>query len=132
MSFDSKSLVVAPADWAFWSTARTLLVPIIYDHSGDGKHAITRGACTLNQATKSIDFPFGLHYYTMPQFNLPACTSPYTIYFYHGVIDSIDSHLYLAGANTTDNSLSARLNGGTDYMSNWWGNDVILSTIRSI
>ena len=88
VTFESKGMVLMPADWASWSATRTLLVPIIYDQSGNGKHANMVGACTLDVATKSIVCPLGLHYYTMPQFTLPTGTIPYTIYFRHGRLES--------------------------------------------
>ena len=129
--FNSGGLVVTPSNWATWSLGRTILGPIIYYQSRNGKHAIITGECTLNQATKSIVFPLGQHYYTMPQFTLPTSTSPYTVNFHHGVLNSLGSHLYSAGTNTTNRSLLARRNLGTCYASYWWDIDVSINTPNS-
>ncbi len=127
VTFTSDGSVVTPSDWATWSSGRTILVPTIYDQSGNGRHAIMTGACTLNLATKSIVFPDGMHYYTMPQFTLPTSTSPYTIYFHYGVLNTFRrNHLFSAGpwAPASGGSLAAvMVYNGTYIRDYWWNYD---------
>ena len=86
------------------------------------------GACTLNQVTKSIVLPLGQHYYTMPQFTLPTGTSPYTIYFRHGVLNGISNHHFYSNLYATGSVnivFSARYQPpSSTLLDYWWGSDM--------
>jgi hypothetical protein len=54
VTFNSDGLVVTPSDWATWSFGRTILVPTIYDQSGNGRHAIMTDAIMHNKSSHQL------------------------------------------------------------------------------